>query len=302
MAADLIALARRDLLLRQVRAFFHARGFIEVETPLVVPSPGLELHLDALEVAGAGWLITSPEYQMKRLLAAGAPRIFQICKCFRRGEVGPHHSPEFTMLEWYRAESGYEQIMDDCETLVPTLARELTGTTRLRIQDHVLDLTPPWERLTVRQAFERWAGHAPAGDTPSDTFFQSFLDRVEAHLGRSRPTLLHDWPASMAQLARRKPGAPELAERFELFIGGLELANGFGELTDPIEQRSRFKADLAARRRLGKPLYPIDERFLDDLARMPASGGVALGLDRLAMLLLGAPDIRDVLAFAADEL
>ena len=297
------SLARRDLLYRQIRAFFHARDFVEVETPLVVPSPGLELHLDAFEVTGAGWLITSPEYQMKRLLAAGARRIFQICKCFRRGEVGRHHNPEFTMIEWYRGGAGYEAIMDDCEALVASLARALLGTTTVRAGGHVVDLAPPWERLTVREAFARLGGgEPPPSDTSSDAFFQAFLDRVEPHLGHPKPTLLHEWPASLAALARRKPDHPEVAERFELFIGGLELANGFGELTDPVEQRARFEADLAARRGLGKPLYPIDERFLADLSRMPPSGGVALGLDRLAMLLLGAPEIRDVLTFAADEL
>ncbi len=302
MTLDSVGLARRDLLLRQVRAFFHARGFLEVETPLVVPSPGLELHLDAFEVAGAGWLITSPEYQMKRLLAAGARRIFQICKCFRRGEVGRHHNPEFTMIEWYRGDAGYEAIMDDCEALVSTLSRALLGTTTVRVGGHGVELQPPWERLTVQQAFARWGGEAPASDVGSDAFFQAFLDAVEPHLGHPKPTLLHEWPASLAALARRRPGAPEVAERFELFIGGLELANGFGELTDPVEQRARFEADLAARRRLGKPLYPIDERFLAELGNVPPSGGVALGLDRLAMLLLGAPEIRDVLTFAADEL
>ncbi len=297
------SLARRDLLYRQLRAFFHARDFVEVETPLVVPSPGLELHLDAFEVAGAGWLITSPEYQMKRLLAAGARRIFQICKCFRRGEVGRHHNPEFTMIEWYRGDAGYEAIMDDCEALVAGLARALLGTTTVRVGGHVVDLAPPWERLTVREAFARWGGdEVPPSDAGSDAFFQAFLDRIEPHLGHPKPALLYEWPASLAALARRKPGAPAVAERFELFIGGLELANGFGELTDPVEQRARFEADLAARRRLGRPLYPIDERFLADLARMPPSGGVALGLDRLAMLLLGALEIRDVLTFAADEL
>ena len=206
------------------------------------------------------------------------------------------------MLEWYRGDAGYAAIMDDCEALVATLARALLGTTTVRAGGHVVDLAPPWERLTVAEAFARWGGGAPVGDPESDAFFQAFLDRVEPHLGHPRPTLLFEWPASLAALARTKPGAPDVAERFELFIGGLELANGFGELTDPVEQRARFEADLAARRRLGKPLYPIDERFLAELGRMPPSGGVALGLDRLAMLLLGATEIRDVLTFAADEL
>jgi elongation factor P--(R)-beta-lysine ligase len=277
-------LVRRDRLLREVRAFFHERGFVEVETPLVVPSPGLELHLDAVRAEPGGWLITSPEYQMKRLMAAGMPKIFQICKCFRRGEAGPHHNPEFTMIEWYRSPGAYEEIMDDCDALMARVGE-----------------FPAAERITMRDAFGRWAG----GGVPdhADAFWGPYLDKVEPQLGRERPTIIYEWPAYLGALARRKPNDPGVVERFELFAGGLELANAFGELCDPVEQRARLEADIAERRRLGKEIYPIDERFLAALDEgLPPSAGVALGLDRLAMLVLGAKRIKDVLTFSADEL
>jgi lysyl-tRNA synthetase class 2 len=277
-------LIARDRVLRELRAFFFEAGFIEVETPLVVPSPGLELHLDAVRAEPGGWLITSPEYQMKRLLAAGMPRIFQICKCFRRGELGPHHNPEFTMIEWYRSPGSSEDIMDDCDAL---LAR-------------VLGL-PPAERISMRDAFARWADSPMPSD--AESFWGPYLEKVEPHLGRERPTILYEWPVVLGALARRKASDPTVVERFELFAGGLELANAFGELTDPVEQRARLEADLGERRRLGKEIYPIDERFLAALDEgLPPSAGVALGLDRLVMLVVGAKRIRDVLTFAQDEL
>jgi len=282
-------LRARDRVVRALREFFFAAGFVEVETPLVVPSPGLELHLDAVRAEPGGFLITSPEYQMKRLLAAGMGPIFQICKCFRAGESGPHHNPEFTMIEWYRAPGAYEQIMDDCDRLLAALAP--AGRAEVR---------GPAERLTMQEAFARFAGAPVPAD--ADAFWPLYLERVEPQLGRGRPTILYEWPAYLAALARAKPGDPSVVERFELFAGGLELANAFGELTDPVEQRARLEADLAARRRLGKPLYPIDERFLAALEEgLPPSAGIALGLDRLVMLLVGATSIREVLSFAADE-
>jgi lysyl-tRNA synthetase class 2 len=280
--------ARADIIDR-VRAFFRRNGFLEVETPLLVPSPGLELHLDAIPAGDERWLITSPEYQMKRLLAAGAGRIFQIAKCFRRGELGRHHNVEFSMIEWYRAPGGYEQLMVDCEHLLAELAPERA------------DLAPPFERLTMAEAFARYMGGPVPAD--ADAFFPPFFEHVEPRLGQARPTILYEWPTYLSALARRSPTRPDVVERFELFAGGLELANAFGELVDPVEQRARLAADLAERRRLGKPLYPIDERFVAALDEgLPPCAGIALGLDRLVMLLLGAREIREVLSFAEDEL
>ena len=277
-------LEKRDRVMREVRAFFFEAGFVEVETPIVVPSPGLELHLDAVRADPGGWLITSPEYQMKRLLCAGMPRIFQICKCFRCGESGQHHNPEFTMIEWYRSPGAYEEIMDDCDALLARVAK-----------------LPAAERITMQGAFARWAGCAVPDN--ADDFWGPYLDRVEPQLGRERPTIVYEWPAYLCALARRKPADPKVVERFELFAGGLELANAFGELVDPVEQRARLDSDMAERRRRGKEIYPIDERFLAALDEgLLPSAGVALGLDRVVMLALGAKRIRDVLTFAQDEL
>ncbi len=277
-----------------------------------MPSPGLELHLDAFELADRRanrYLITSPEYQMKRLLAGGLPLIYSLGKVFRRGERGPHHNPEFTMLEWYRAGAGWQAIADDVEALVSGLGHR--------------SLAAPWDRLSVAEAVERHAGVRLAGDEStaelrdkiriaghrapdsgdwSDAFFTVFLDAVEPRLGRERPVILYDWPRPLCALAREKPGDPRVVERFEAYAFGLELCNGFGELIDPIEQRRRLEADQAERRARGLSAYPIDEKFLASLADMPPSSGVALGVDRLAMLTFGCADIREVLPFADEEL
>lgn len=318
LARRIHKLERRAALLRAIRAFFDARGFVEIEAPIVVPSPGLELHLDAFAVEDR-YLITSPEYQLKRLLAGGLTKIYSLGKVFRRGEVGPHHNPEFTLLEWYRAGETWPAIAADVEALVAACARAVTGGTRVG----AVDLEPPWERLSVREAFARYAGVALDGDEDAaalreklraaghrapegrwdDLFFTTFLDAVEPKLGQGRPTILYDWPRPLMALAREKPGDPRVVERFEAYAAGLELCNAFGELTDPVEQRARLEADLAERRRRGLPEYPVDERFLAALGDVPSpSAGIALGVDRLAMLLLGASHIREVLAFSDDEL
>jgi elongation factor P--(R)-beta-lysine ligase len=303
------ALARRHELLRALRGFFDGAGFTEVETPLMVRSPGLELHLEAFEVIGLGetrWLQTSPEYHMKRLLAAGMQRIYQVCKTFRREELGAFHQPEFTMLEWYRADAGMSEMMRDTEALVAHVARAMLGTTRIPGPSggaaHI-DVAPPWERLTVRAAFERYAtGSYDALLADEESFYRALIGEVEPRLGFGRPTLLTHYPAGMAALARLSPDDPGVAERFEAYVGGVELCNGFGELVDPSEQRARLHADADRRARLGKPAYPIDERFLDALEHgVPPSGGNALGVDRLVMLLLGARDIAEVVAFSAER-
>ena len=299
-------LRARAAALRAVRAFFDERAFVEVETPAAVPSPGLDLHLDAFEVPGAGYLITSPEYQMKRLLAGGVPRCFQVCHCFRRGEVGPRHNPEFTMLEWYRAFAGVEDVMADTEALVRHVLGALGAGTSIEIEGSRVDLGAPFERLPVADAFARWAG--VSGDdaialasTDEDRFFRLLVDAVEPALARSpHPVFLVEYPAPMASLARLSPHDPRVAERFELYVAGIELCNGFGELTDPAEQRARLLHDQEARRRAGKPVYPLDERFLAALEEgMPPSAGNALGLDRLIALGLGTERIGAVTAFPA---
>jgi lysyl-tRNA synthetase class 2 len=301
-------LAERARALGRVRTFFDARGFVEVQTPVMVPSPGLELHLDAFEVAGGDrgarrWLATSPEYQMKRLLAEGHERIYQISPCFRRGELGARHNPEFTMLEWYRARAGVDDVMRDTEQLVASV----TGG-RVTLASRVVGATPPFERIAVCEAFARYAGWSrgetlAAAASDEDRYFRTLVDVVEPALASlDHAVFLVDYPASQASLARRKPGDPEVAERFELYVAGVELCNGFGELVDPVEQRARLEADRATRAARGMPDYPIDERFLEALARVPPSGGNALGLDRLVALTCGTTEIADVIAFTAEEL
>lgn len=305
-------LRERARLLAAVRAFFVERGFLEVETQILVPSPGLDVHLSAMAVqssVGERYLITSPEYQMKRLLAGGLSEIFQLAKCFRNDEVGERHQPEFTILEWYRAFAGVEDVMGDTEALVAHIARAAQNAPKdaravLHSAFGELDVTPPWPRLTVREAFARFA------DTSMDEaardealFYRLMVEQVEPGLRKFPAVFLCEYPASMASLARRKPSDPSVAERFEAYVAGIELCNGFGELTCALEQRARLSADQVERARQGLPVYPIDERFLAALEQgMPPSGGNALGIDRLLMLALGAEHIEDVLAIAGSAL
>jgi lysyl-tRNA synthetase class 2 len=263
---------------------------------------------------------------MKRLLADGWRRIFQLARVFRDGELSATHNPEFTMLELYRAGTDYRGIMEDLEQLLSSCARAFhpEGEPRLARRGAALDLSPPFERMTVAEVFSARAGidlaacdgdprrlrqaaqargHAvgPPEEGFDDLFFRVFLDAVEPSLGWPRPVYLVDWPASMAALARLKPDDPRWAERFELYLAGLELANGFSELRDAVDQRRRLEEERELRRRLGRPAYPLDERFLEALGRMPEAGGVAVGLDRLLMLLTGAEAVEEVLLFPARE-
>ena len=317
-------LRKRARVIAGIRHFFDEKGFVEVETPLMVPQPGMEPHLEAFQTTyemRSVYLHTSPEYAMKRLLAAGFERIYQICKVFRHEPVGRMHTPEFTMIEWYRAYADYTDIMVDTEYLIAELATDLHGEPVVRTDQYAVDLTPPWERLTVREAmfryagirvdpyldtaaFIRQAGHSTIGkdDSPEVAFFKVFLDRVEPHLGKEKPTILYDYPAPMAALAKRKSSAPDLAERFEVYIAGVELCNAFTELNDPDEQRQRLEEEVAQRVREGNPAYPVDECFLAALEYgMPPSGGIALGVDRLVMLLTGASSISEVMAFPMSD-
>jgi elongation factor P--(R)-beta-lysine ligase len=305
-AGALATLARRHQILRSIRAFFDQAGFIETETPAVVRSPGLELHLDALEVLGARgphWLQTSPEYHMKRLLSAGMSRIYQLCKCYRRNEHGALHQPEFTMLEWYRAFAGSDELMRDTEQLVAQLAHGVHGSPRIPGIAAEIDVTPPWERLSVRDAFARYAS-VRMDDVvhDEDAFYRILVEQIEPQLGRGRPVFLTRYPANMAALARLCADDASVADRFEAYVDGVELCNGFGELTDAAEQRRRLELDRSRRKQLDRAVYPLDERFLDALEDgMPPSGGNALGVDRLVMLLLGVANIADVVAFAVDR-
>ena len=321
-------LARAEIM-AAIRRFFDERGFVEVETPALQISPGLEPHLTAFETALGEpfrdgpvtpmFLHASPEFAMKKLLAAGEEKIFQIARCYRNEERSPTHHPEFTMLEWYRAGAAYTDLWADCEELLAAAA-EAAGTARLIRAGKSADPRAQWTRLSVCDAFRRFAGvdltatmedfSDPAPliaqaraigvwtgpkDSWEDVFFRIFLARIEPELGVGAPAILHDYPASMAALARLGPDR-RFAERFEVFVCGLELANGYGELTDAAEQRERFAADRALRQRFRGGAYPVDEDFLAALeAGLPECAGIALGVDRLVMLAVGAARIEDVL-------
>lgn len=319
LAARLPFLRRRARLRAEVARFLTARGYVEVETPVLQPCPGMEPHLDPFvtryaaklgEEARALFLQFSPEFAMKKLLAGGAGPIFQFARAFRNGEAGPNHQPEFALLEWYRPGLDLAGLMDETEALIRAVCPE-----GLRRGDAVVPTDRPFARLTVAEAFDRFvgadvlasAGDAAAlacaagtalrpGETWQDLFFRLLLERVEPAIGRDVPAFLTHWPASEAALARRDPSDPRVALRFELFAAGLELANAYEELTDAAEQRARFAAWREERRAAtGEDRVP-DEDFLAALAfGLPPCAGIALGFDRLAMLASGARRIEDVL-------
>jgi len=302
-AASPAVLALRARLLARIRAFFQARNVLEVETPCFSRAANPDPHIESFRLAGESrWLHTSPEFAMKRLLAAGLGDCFQIARVFRAGEAGRRHNPEFTLLEWYRLAWDHHRLMDEVADLLGEL----------------LD-APPARRLTYREAFVEFAGIDPftadvvdlraraveagiavsdLGDDP-DTWRDLLLTHlVEPNLPSEIPLFIHDWPASQAALARIRPGSPPLAERFELYWRGMELANGYHELTDATEQRRRFEQENARRRLAGLPSMPLDEALLAALEHgLPPCAGVALGVDRLVMLAAGVDDIRQVLAF-----
>jgi elongation factor P--(R)-beta-lysine ligase len=288
-------LAGRAKIAHAVRAWFEAEGFVEVEPAALVQSPGAEVHVDAFE-SGGRYLYTSPEFGMKKLLAAGEEKIFYLGKCWRRGETGPLHAEEFTMLEWYRAGAPYEQVMDDCVALARLAARE-TGVDAFRWKERVCDPFAEPQRITVRDAFLRYTPEARIAPPPTshDEFSERLVRDIEPNLGLPALTLMHEYPISEAALAQRCAHDPSVAERFELYACGVELANGFGELTDPAEQRARLVEAMDEKEKRYGKRWPIDEDFLAALAHMPPASGVALGFDRLVMLATGARHINDVL-------
>jgi len=322
-------LGARANITRRVRAWFEGQGFVEVETPALQVSPGNEAHLHAfateLVAPDAGrsplYLRTSPEFAAKKLLAGGERRFFELARVWRNRERGPLHHPEFTMLEWYRAEAAYETLMADCAALLATAA-DAAGAKALTYRGASVDPYAEPERITLAEAFERFAaidllatveaggatdreGLAAAAqaqgirtapdDTWADVFSRVLVQKIEPNLGQGRATILCEYPLAEAALARPKPADPRVAERFELYACGVELANCFGELTDPAEQRRRLEAEMAEKARVYGERYPIDEDFLAALAAMPPASGAALGFDRLVMLASGASHIEQVL-------
>lgn len=296
-------LQQRSDLLQAVRLFFRGRDYIEVDTPIRLPVLLPETHIRPF--ASEGWFLhTSPEQCMKRLLAQGCHRLFQICHCFRKEEVGRLHQGEFTLLEWYHAGWSYRELMQECEEFVCALAADQNlrmagvgdnGT--LQRDGRTISLAPPWPRLSVEEAFRRYAGEDAHEVLRQGRFDEVLVTAVEPQLGWEQPVFLCDYPAKLASLARRKEGAPALAERFELYIAGIELANGFSELTDPAEQRRRFVDELRSSQDAGNVYTAMPERFLADLGNLEETAGVALGVDRLLMLLLGCGSVTEVIPF-----
>jgi lysyl-tRNA synthetase class 2 len=288
-------------MIQAIRRFFCNRDYLEVETPVRIPAPAPEEHIDALP-SGDWFLQTSPELCMKRLVAAGYPQIFQISKCFRAAERGRLHLPEFTMLEWYCRGGNCETLMQECEALVLAIAQALDGVDTLCYQGIPIALQPPWERISVEEAFRRYASLSMWEALEKDCFDEMMVCRIEPRLENTRPVFLYDFPVARGALARAKKTDPALAERFELYMGGLELANAFSELRDEKEQRLRFEKALHVRRAAGKPAYPMPEPFLRSLHQMPETAGIALGVDRLAMLFTDSSSIDEVVSFIPETL
>jgi lysyl-tRNA synthetase class 2 len=321
-------LMARNAIKAAIRHHLEADGFVEVDAGLLQVSPGNETHLHAFatELVGTDlarrrlYLPTSPEFAMKKLLAAGERRIHAFAPAFRNRERGALHAPEFTMLEWYRVEAPYEALWADAAAFL-ALAAGVTGRHHWQHRGSRCDVTRPPVAVSVDEAFTAFAGirleatygadevdvaalkeqseaagiRTAADDTWSDIFSRVMVERIEPRLGDGRPTILHSYPVHEAALAQRKPGVPRVAERFELYVAGLELANGFGELTDPVEQRRRLDAEMAEKARIYAERYPIDDDFISALAAMPAASGCALGFERLVMLATAAPSVDHVI-------
>lgn len=326
----------REQIIDAIREFFKLEGFHEVETPLLVQSPGTEPYLEVFESElltpgfhnKKAYLLTSPELSMKKLLSAGMGSIFTICKSFRNGEgFSSFHNPEFSILEWYRVDADYTDVMSDCENLLLFILNKVNSdnsqNNKLTYQNQTYDLSTPWERISVSEAFLKYAGisqedmldeekiiaiakekgyQVSNSTTWEEAYNQILLNEIEPHLGKTKPTILYDYPASQAALSKKKNSDPRFAERFEFFIGGIELGNAFSELTDADEQEARMKEDLIVRKSLGKVEYQMDQDFIEALRLgMPRTGGIAVGVDRLVMLFSDSASIKDTLLFPVED-
>jgi len=295
------ALQQRGRILQGIRQFFIENGYLEVETPHRIPTPAPESHIDA--IPSSPWFLhTSPELCMKRMMAAGYEKIFQICRCWREKERGSQHLPEFTLLEWYREGGDYHSLMEECEGLIRFVASKISLGQKLFFRGNEIDLSEPWERISVKEVFHCYTRTSVTEALAQNLFDEIMVREIEPKLGVKKPMFIYDYPAERGALARLKQEDQTVAERFELYIGGLELANGFSELVDSEEQRKRFLHENENRQRLGKPIYTLPEKFLDELKEMPLSAGIALGVDRLVMVFLDAETIDEVVAFTPEEL
>lgn len=314
----------RQEILREIREDLYAQEFLEVQTPLLVPASCPDLHIDSITAEG-GYLVTSTEYQLKRLIVGGIDKLFSLTQNFRAGDLGQRHNPEFTMLEWARAFAPLAAIEEDVERFTRRAFTRLhKNRSELTYRGSTIDILKPWERLTVREAFERYLGVVVASDfsltslqrgaaraglevpeflsQDAHSFTTYLLDRVQPYLGQRVPTFLREWPAFMTSSAELQSNNPALAQRSELYIGGLEIADGFPSLRDVKTQEELFARELARRAEAGKPAITLDTKYLEALRQgIPPGAGMALGIDRLVMVLTEQDDIRDVLAFAWDE-
>ncbi|MCG8689364.1 MAG: EF-P lysine aminoacylase GenX [Desulfobacterales bacterium] len=300
-SAKLNNLQKRSLVIQNTRDFFLSQGYLEVETPIRCPSVIPEAHIDPV-MSQEQYLQASPELCMKRLLAMGAVKIFQICKCFRQGERGERHLPELTMLEWYTAHQTYENLMEQCQGLLRHIASNMGHPGKASYQGQTIDLNSPFERLTVAQAFDKFSQIPVEKALETQRFDEILSFDIEPNLGIDRPCFLYDYPASLASLAKAHPRNPELAQRFELYVAGIELANGFTELTDPVIQQERFEQENRIRNKDSRDTLPLPKKFLEDLVIMPDAAGIALGVDRLVMLFCDALTIDQVVAFTPETL
>ena len=285
----------RAAFFQAIRSFFQEQGFLEVDTPIRQPLVIPEQNIVPVP-SGTHFLQSSPELYMKRLLASGCEQIFQICRCFRQGERGRLHLEEFVMLEWYRLDADYMNLMEDCERLFAFLQSEMTACS------FPVRLDLPWQRLTVEEAFQQYCSISARHALEQDQFDQLLVEDVEPNLGQATPTFLYDYPLELASLARQKADQSDVAERFELYVSGVELANGFSELTDPDQQRSRFEEEYARMDVTPHGQRKMPELFLKDLDQIDRAAGIAMGLDRLFMLLLGCAHIDEVVAFSAADM
>jgi lysyl-tRNA synthetase class 2 len=295
-------LRKRAALIQAIRRFFVDRDYIEVDTPVRLPALIPEAYNDPVE-SGNCYLQTSPEICMKRILAEiGCQKIFQLCPCFRKNERGDRHLPEFTMLEWYRAHCDYHSLMDECEELVKFLAKADGQRQRLTFLEKDIDLAKPWMRLSVEDAFRKYGSVSLDKALEENQFEEILCQDIEPELGFGVPAFLYDYPVAQGALARKKKNDPSVAERFELYLGGVELANGFSELTDQAEQRQRFEKELQLIKKHGRSSTGLPEKFLSSLPQMPKAAGIALGVDRLVMVLWNKSTIDEVVPFVPEEL
>lgn len=289
----------RCKMMSALRKWFAAEDFLEVESPVRIPAPALEDYIDAVEAGDSRWLRTSPELHLKRLLAAGYPRVFEIGPCFRFGESGDHHREEFTMLEWYRLQGDWRVLMDDVQGMVRA-AVEAThpGETKLPFRKRLIDFGAPWQSLTVQEAFEKYASVSLRQAIDSGDFEMVLCTEVEPNLGLETPLFLTEYPMECSGLSAELPGKPGFVARWELYVAGLEIGNACTELANPQEQERRFQSTAQLRARDNRPVYPMDQPFMNAIWNgFPLCAGTAIGLDRLTMVLTNAEDIAQVRAF-----